>query len=106
MDVDGGVKEVIIMIFDIGRICVKTLGREAGRKCVIVDIIDKNFVLVTGPKDISGVRRRRANVKHLEPTPEKIEINRGAGDDEVKKALEAAGKLEWMREKVKLSASI
>ncbi len=92
------------MLFEVGRICVKTLGREAGRKCVIVDVIDKNFVLVTGPKDISGVRRRRANVKHLEPTPERIEINRGASDEDVKKALESAGKLDWMREKIKISA--
>ncbi|MGQ4833162.1 MAG: 50S ribosomal protein L14e [Candidatus Asgardarchaeia archaeon] len=91
------------MLFEVGRICVKTLGREAGRKCVIVDIIDKNFVLVTGPKDISGVRRRRSNIKHLEPTPERIDISRGASDEDVKKALEAAGKLEWMREKLKIS---
>jgi len=91
------------MLFEVGRICVKTLGREAGRKCVIVDIIDKNFVLVTGPKDVSGVRRRRSNIKHLEPTPERIDISRGASDDDVKKALEAAGKLEWMREKLKIS---
>lgn len=90
------------MIFDIGRICVKTLGREAGRKCVIVDVIDEKFVLVTGPKNITGVRRRRANVKHLEPTPEIIEIQKGASDDDVVKALEAANKLDWMREKIKI----
>ena len=90
------------MIFDIGRICVKTLGREAGRKCVIVDVIDEKFVLVTGPKNITGVRRRRANVKHLEPTPEVLEIQRGASDDDVVKALEAANKLDWMREKIKV----
>ena len=90
------------MIFDIGRICVKTLGREAGRKCVIVDVIDEKFVLVTGPKNITGVRRRRANVKHLEPTPEILEIQKGASDDEVIKALEATNKLDWMREKIKI----
>jgi len=90
------------MIFDIGRICVKTLGREAGRKCVIVDVIDEKFVLVTGPKNITGVRRRRANVKHLEPTPEILEIQRGASDDEVIKALEVANKLDWMRERIKI----
>ncbi|MEM4535607.1 MAG: 50S ribosomal protein L14e, partial [Desulfurococcaceae archaeon] len=47
---------------EIGRICVKVTGREAGRKCIIVDIIDENFVLVTGPKSLSGVKRRRANI--------------------------------------------
>jgi len=86
--------------FDIGRICVKTMGREAGRKCVIVDIIDENFVLVTGPKDVSGVKRRRCNVKHLEPLPQKISIKRGASDEEVKKALEEAGLIEEMKKRV------
>jgi len=86
---------------EIGRICVKIAGREAGRKCVIIDIIDKNFVLVTGPQSISGVRRRRANVNHLEPTPDNIEIKRGATDEEVIEALEKSGKLEEMKQIVK-----
>lgn len=68
---------------EVGRICIKTRGREASRRCVIVDIIDKNFVLVTGPKDVTGVRRRRVNMSHLEPTEEKIEVGRGASDKEV-----------------------
>lgn len=80
---------------EIGRICVKTRGREAGRKCVIVDIIDENFVLITGPKNISGVRRRRANINHIEPLDKKIEINKGASDEEVAKALEEAGLLDF-----------
>jgi len=73
---------------EVGRICIKTRGREAGRRCVIVDIIDRNFVLVTGPKDVAGVRRRRVNMSHLKPTEEKIEISRGASDDEVRAALQ------------------
>ncbi|RLE82750.1 MAG: 50S ribosomal protein L14e [Thermoprotei archaeon] len=88
------------MAFSIGRICVKLRGREAGRKCIIVDIIDDRFVLVTGPKEISGVKRRRANVKHLEPTEYKVDIKRNASDDEVKEALEKADLIEFMREKV------
>jgi large subunit ribosomal protein L14e len=74
-------------IFDIGRVCIKKAGREAGKQCVVVDVVDKNFVLITGPKDVSGVKRRRVNVDHLEPTELKIEIKKGAGDEEVKKAL-------------------
>jgi len=85
---------------EIGRICVKNAGRLAGRKCVIVDIIDENFVLITGPKEITGVKRKRSNVKHLIPTPEKIDIPKGASDEEVKAALEKEGKLEFMKEKV------
>lgn len=40
---------------EVGRICVKLLGREAGRKCVVVDVVDKSFVVVTGAKE--GDRR-------------------------------------------------
>lgn len=74
-------------LLEIGRICVKKPGREAGKRCVIVDIIDKNFVVVTGPKDVTGVRKRKANIDHLESTESKVEIGRGASDDEVKEAL-------------------
>jgi len=87
---------------EVGRLCVKVRGREAGRKCVIVEIIDDNFVVITGPKDVSGVKRRRANINHIELLPEKISIEPGASDEDVKKALEEAGLLDFMREKVRV----
>ncbi len=86
---------------EIGRICVKLLGREAGKKCVVVDVADKNFVVITGPKGVTGVKRRRTNINHVEPTQDTIEINRGATDEEVTKALKSAGKLETMAQPVK-----
>jgi len=88
---------------EVGRICVKTLGREAGKKCVIVDIVDKNFVLITGPKAITGIKRRRANINHLLPTKEKIEMKKGATDEEIIEALKNTGKTEEMAEVVKLA---
>ena len=90
---------------EIGRICVKILGREAGKKCVIVDVVDKNFVLITGPKTVSGIKRRRANITHLEPTSEKLEMKRGATDEEIAEALKTAGKLEEMAKAVKPALS-
>ena len=73
-------------VYDIGRVCIKTLGREAGRYCVVVEVIDKNYVLIDG----LNVRRRRANYKHLEPISETIDIKKGAShsdiDDAIKKA--------------------
>lgn len=86
---------------EVGRICVKLVGREAGRKCIIVDVMDKNFVLITGPKDLTGVKRRRANANHVEPLEEKIKIKRGAPDEEVTEALKASGKLEEVKQMVK-----
>ncbi len=89
-------------VIEVGRICVKVRGREAGRKCVIVDIIDDDFVLITGPKSLTGVRRRRANIDHIEVLDKKIEISKGASDEEVLKAIKEAGLEEFMRERIKL----
>ena len=76
---------------EVGRICVKQGGRECCTKCVIIDVMDKSFVLVTGPKKLTGVKRRRANINHLMPLEDKIDVKRGASDDEVTQAIEAAG---------------
>src|SRR5881392_2407822 len=85
---------------EVGRVCVKLNGREAGHKCIIVDVIDKNFVLITGPKKASGVRRRRTNVKHLEPTEDTIDIKKGASDEDVAKAIGRGKKAETFKEPV------
>lgn len=87
---------------EVGRVCVKVAGRESGRKCVIVDVMDKSFVLVTGPKKITGVKRRRVNINHVAPTEDTVQIKRGASDEEVTQMLEADGKMEDMAAIVKL----
>ena len=86
---------------EVGRICVKVSGREAGRKCVIVDLMVKNFVLITGPKELTGIKRRRANVDHIEPLQDSVKIKRGASDEEIAETLKAAGKSEEMAEIIK-----
>lgn len=73
---------------DVGRICVKLTGREAGKKCIVVDIVDKNFILITGPKQLNGLKRRRVNISHVEPTERKVSIQRGETDEELAKALD------------------
>jgi large subunit ribosomal protein L14e len=45
--------------------------------------MDKNFALVTGPKSVTGVRRRRVNVNHLKPLEEKIQIEKGLTDEQI-----------------------
>jgi len=89
---------------DVGRVCVKIAGRDAGRNCVVIDILDKNFVLVTGPEGLTGVRRRRVNVRHLQPTPEQIKLKKGATDEEVMAAIGKKGG-EKKRERPKRSKS-
>ena len=73
--------------FEVGRVCVKTSGRDTGKRCVVIDLMDKNFALVTGPKAVSGVRRRRVNVNHLKPLEEKIAIEKGATDEQIAELL-------------------
>jgi len=91
---------------EVGRVCVKIRGREAGRKCVIVAIIDQNYVLVTGPKNLTGVRRRRVNINHIEPLDKKIDIRPEASDEEVLEAIRRAGLEDYMRERVKPALTI
>ena len=57
-------------LMDVGRVCVKTRGKEAGKKCVITELIDKKFVVIAGP----GVKKRKCNIAHLEPTPKVIDV--------------------------------
>lgn len=69
---------------EVGRICVKIAGREAGEKCVIVDIIDDKFVEVMG----TSVKNRRCNIKHLEPLDETIEI-KSDNEEEIIKQIKS-----------------
>ena len=64
-------------------------------------MIDKNFALVTGPPKLTEVKRRRVNIQHIEATPERVEIKKGATDEEVAKALEKAKKTSFMKAEVK-----
>ena len=68
-----------MVAIDVGRVCMKVQGREKGNKCVIIDVIDRNFVVVTGPE----VKRRRVNMDHLMPLDITVDIQRNATDEEV-----------------------
>lgn len=73
-------------MIEIGRLCIKLAGRDAGRECLIIEILDKNFVLIDG-----NTRRRKCNINHLELLPKKVDIKKGASHEEVLKALEKLG---------------
>jgi large subunit ribosomal protein L14e len=55
----------------------------------------------TGPKKVTGVKRRRVNINHVAPTEDAVQIKRGASDEEVTQVLEADGKLADMAAIVK-----
>ena len=63
---------------EIGRLCVKIAGRDAGNKCAVVDIVDKTYVLIDG-----NVRRRKCNIAHLEPLDKVIKIKKNASHADI-----------------------
>ena len=73
-------------MIEIGRLVVKTAGRDAGKKGVIVNILDDKFILVDGE-----TRRRKINVLHIEPLNQVIKIEKNSSHDAVSKALKEIG---------------
>tara|TARA_Y100000310_G_C20616304_1_gene780814 strand:- start:432 stop:797 length:366 start_codon:yes stop_codon:yes gene_type:complete len=71
---------------DVGRLVVKIAGRDAGKKAVIVDILDKNHVLIDGE-----TRRRKCNIAHLEPLDKVIEVKKNASHEDIIKAFKELG---------------
>jgi large subunit ribosomal protein L14e len=75
-----------MQLYGVGRVCVKLAGRDAGKRCVIVDVKDVHTVMIDGE-----TRRRFCNVKHLEPLAEKLDIAKGASHADVATALKQLG---------------
>ena len=70
------------MSLTIGRICVKTAGRDAGKIAVVLSAPNKNRVLVDGQ-----VRRKNCNILHLEPTAKTVALEENASHEAVVAAL-------------------
>lgn len=85
-----------MILFEVGRLCVKLAGRDAGNKCVVVQDLGKGYVLVDG-----NVRRKKVNVKHLEPLSDLMELKEKASHEEVKKAFEKLGLPVWEKKSKK-----
>jgi large subunit ribosomal protein L14e len=68
---------------EIGRVFLKVKGREQGERCVVMDVVDRNFVIVVGP----NVKRRRVNMNHIKPLDEAVSLQRNATDEEAIAAL-------------------
>ena len=77
-------------IFEVGRLCVKIAGRDAGRTCVVVEAMGNGYVVVDG-----DVRRKKVNVRHLEPLDQTVEVKVKADHAVVTKAFEKLGLAVW-----------
>ncbi len=73
-------------MIEIGRLILKTSGRDAGKYGLIIDVIDENYVMIDGQ-----VRRKKVNIKHIEPLLPVLKINKNASHEEVVSALERIG---------------
>ncbi|MBI3035710.1 50S ribosomal protein L14e [Candidatus Woesearchaeota archaeon] len=74
------------MTIGIGRLVVKTAGRDASKKGVIIDILYDKFVLIDGE-----TRRRKVNILHIEPLNQIVKIEKNASHEDVSKALDELG---------------
>ena len=77
-------------MIEIGRLCVKLAGRDAGLRCVVVDILDDKFALIDGE-----TRRRKCNILHIEPLKDTIKIKKNASHETIKKEFEKLGLKAW-----------
>ena len=73
-------------LFQVGRLCLKIAGRDAGKTCVVVETLKNNFVMIDGE-----TRRKKVNVKHLEPINKSIKIKSKASHGEIKTAFTKLG---------------
>jgi len=73
-------------MIEIGRLCIKIAGRDAGKRCVIVDILENNRVLIDGE-----TRRRKVNAVHIEPLEQTLDIKKGASAEKVAEAFKKLG---------------
>lgn len=73
------------MLLEVGRLVVKTAGRDAMEYGVIVEKIDENYFLVDG-----NTRRKKVNKSHLEPVGKVLDIKKGTTED-IRAALDAEG---------------
>ena len=87
-------------MLNVGRLAVKIAGREAGKKCVIVNVIDDKFVLIDG-----NVKRKRCSILHLEPLNDTVDIKDGAPHDEITAAFKKL-KILSLKSKVRRKAAV
>jgi len=81
---------ITMSIFEVGRLCVKIAGRDAGRTCVVVEAVGDGYVVVDG-----DVRRKKVNVRHLEPLDKTVDVKAKADHAAVAKVFEKAGLSVW-----------
>ncbi len=69
---------------EVGAVAVKIAGRDAGKLCVITEVVDKNLVKIDG-----FTRPRKVATKHLELIGKRVDLKKGASTADIQKLLSA-----------------
>jgi large subunit ribosomal protein L14e len=80
-------KMVFTRFVQIGRVAMINFGEDAGKLCVIVNVLDLKRVLVDGPVAVTGVTRQTIPVKRLVLTDFVLRVPVGARAATLEKAL-------------------
>jgi large subunit ribosomal protein L14e len=80
--VDEPGESVSMALLEEGRVCMKTQGRGAGKKVVVLELKDGK-ALVEG----IGVKRKAVSIRHLYPTPQKVSVSKSATHEHITELL-------------------
>lgn len=72
-------------MLEIGRLCVKTAGRDATKYCVVVEEVDSNYVTIDG-----YTRKKKVNKSHIEPLNKVLKVTAKSSSEDIKKAIDEA----------------
>lgn len=70
-------------LYEIGSLCMKTMGRDSGKRCIVIQHLEEPYVLIDGE-----TRRRKTNKAHLEPLGKTLDVKEKASRKEVIVAFE------------------
>jgi large subunit ribosomal protein L14e len=68
-------------MIDAGRVCMKKKGRDAGEKCVIINVLDNTFVEIVSK---GRKQARKVNIVHLLPLDQTVDPK---SEEQIKAAL-------------------
>jgi len=71
---------------EVGRVCIKTAGRDAGNIAIVLSKPKGQYVMIDG-----NVRRKKCNLRHLEPTEKVIKLKENASTEDVLGAMKKEG---------------
>jgi len=78
---------VFTRFVQIGRVAIINYGEDAGKLCVVVNVLSLTRVLVDGPREVTGVSRQQIPIRRLTLTDFVVKVPLGARASTLAKAL-------------------